>query len=78
LSPGGVFVLEAFTPGQLALGTGGPQKPELLYTLDLLREDLAGLDLEIGREVERDLVEGLYHTGGAAVVQVLARLAPDR
>lgn len=73
LMPGGVLILEAFTPRQLALGTGGPQKPELLYTLDELREDLAGLDLEIGRERERDVVEGLYHTGRAAVVQVLAR-----
>ena len=73
LAPGGVFVLEAFTPHQLAFGTGGPQKPELLYTLDELREDLAGLELEIGREVERDVVEGRYHTGRAAVVQVLAR-----
>jgi hypothetical protein len=73
LTPGGVFVLEAFTPRQLMLGTGGPQKPELLYTLAVLREDLAGLTLEIGREVERDVVEGRYHTGRAAVVQVLAR-----
>ncbi len=73
LVSGGVIVLEAFTPRQLALGTGGPQKPELLYTLDELREDLAGLDFEIGREVERDVVEGRYHTGRAAVVQVLAR-----
>ena len=73
LAPGGIFILEAFTPRQLALGTGGPQKPELLYTLEELRTDLAGLDLEIGRELERDVVEGLYHTGRAAVVQVLAR-----
>lgn len=73
LAPGGVFILEAFTPRQLALGTGGPQKAELLYTLDDLREDLAGLDLEIGRELERDVVEGRYHTGRAAVLQVLAR-----
>jgi len=76
LQTGGVFVLEAFTPRQLALGTGGPQKPELLYTLDELLGDLAGLEIEIGREVERDVVEGLYHTGRAAVVQVLARRAP--
>ena len=32
-----------------------------------------GPDIEIGREVERDVVEGRYHTGRAAVVQVLAR-----
>jgi len=73
LAPGGVFVLEAFTPRQLEFGTGGPQKRELLYTLDDLREDLAGLDLEIGRELERNVVEGSYHTGRAALVQVLAR-----
>jgi hypothetical protein len=73
LAPDGAFVLEAFTPQQLAFGTGGPQKPELLYSLDLLREDLAGMNLEIARETERDVVEGQYHTGRAAVVQVLAR-----
>jgi SAM-dependent methyltransferase len=73
LAPGGVIVIEAFTPRQLAFGTGGPQQPELLYTLDVLREDFSGLELVIGRETERDVVEGLYHTGRAAVVQVLAR-----
>lgn len=76
LASGGVFVLEAFTPRQLALGTGGPRQPELLYALADLREDLAGLEIEIGRDVERDVVEGRYHTGRAAVVQVLARRAP--
>jgi SAM-dependent methyltransferase len=73
LMPGGALVLEAFTPRQLAFGTGGPRKIEMLYTLDTLREDLSGMHLEIGREVERDVVEGAYHTGRAAVVQVLAR-----
>ena len=76
LTSGGVFILEAFTPRQLALGTGGPQKKELLYTLDELRVDLAGLEVDVGREVERDVVEGRYHTGRAAVVQVLARRVP--
>jgi hypothetical protein len=75
LSPGGVFVLEAFAPAQLAFGTGGPRERELLYTVEDLREDLAGLELVICREVERDVVEGRYHTGRAAVVQVLARRA---
>jgi SAM-dependent methyltransferase len=73
LVPGGAFVLEAFTPQQLAFGTGGPQKIEMLYALDMLQDDLVGLKLEIGREVERDVVEGAYHTGRAAVVQVLGR-----
>lgn len=73
LACGGVFVIEAFTPRQLALGTGGPKQRDLLFTLDELREDLTGLDFKVGREMERDVVEGRYHTGRAAVVQVLAQ-----
>jgi SAM-dependent methyltransferase len=72
LVPGGVLVLEAFTPAQLGLGTGGPRQPEMLYTLGTLRGDLAGLEIVIGRELERDVAEGAHHTGCAAVVQVLA------
>jgi hypothetical protein len=42
-------------------------------TADALRRELAGLELEICREVERDVVEGRFHSGRAAVVQVLGR-----
>ena len=73
LRPGGVFILEAYTPAQLALGTGGPKSPELLMTLAGLRDELPGLELLIGREIERDVVEGDGHTGRGAVVQILAR-----
>lgn len=73
LRPGGVFILECYTPAQLAFGTGGPKDPALLPTLALLRAELPGLDFEIGRELERDVLEGGGHTGRSAVVQVLAR-----
>ena len=73
LRPGGVFVLEAYTPAQLAFDTGGPKSPELLMTLAGLRDELAGLELLIGREIERDVIEGDGHTGRGAVVQILAR-----
>ena len=73
LKPGGVFILEAYTPAQLSLGTGGPKSPELLMTLTGLRDELSGLDLLIGREIEREVIEGDGHTGRGAVVQVLAR-----
>ena len=73
LQPGGVFILEAYTPAQLAFGTGGPKEVALLPTLAGLRGELAGLDLVIARECERDVVEGAGHSGRAAVVQVLAR-----
>ena len=75
LQPGGVFILEAYTPAQLALGTGGPKQAELCMTLAALRDELAGLDFVGARECERDVIEGTRHTGRGAVVQVLARRA---
>lgn len=71
LRPGGVFVLEAYTPAQLANDTGGPRVEELLMRLSDLRQELAGLDLVIAQEIERDVHEGRGHTGRSAVVQVL-------
>ena len=73
LRPGGALVLEAYTPAQLAYGTGGPRDVDLLMELAALREELAGLEFEIGRELEREVFEGSGHTGKSAVVQVLAR-----
>jgi len=72
LAPGGVFVLEGFTPRQLELGTGGPKSRELLMELEIVRQELPGLRIEIGREIEREVAEGKYHNGTAAVVQILA------
>lgn len=73
LKPGGVLLLEAYRPEQLGRGGGGPNDDSKLMTLALLREELAGLEFELAREVEREVVEGRYHSGVAAVVQVIAR-----
>lgn len=74
LQPGGVIVLEAYTPAQLQFRTGGPvDHPELFMTLADLRTDFASLELLVGQEVERDIREGGGHTGRGAVVQILAR-----
>jgi SAM-dependent methyltransferase len=72
LRPGGAFVLEAYTPAQLAHGTGGPKDVSMLYSLDELRVDLAGLELAVAVEREREIHEGAFHGGMSAVVQVLA------
>jgi SAM-dependent methyltransferase len=73
LAPGGVLILEAYAPAQLARTTGGPRDVELLMRAEVLREELAGLDVLIAHEVERAVREGPQHTGIAAVVQVVAR-----
>jgi len=73
LKPGGVLILEAYTPEQLKYGTGGPPNPALLMTLAGLKNELAGLEFLHGVEVVREVVEGRLHTGLGAVVQVIAR-----
>ena len=73
LVPGGVLVLESYTPSQLALGTGGPSSPDLMPTLAQLQEELVGLEFLHGAELEREVREGAFHKGRAAVVQVVAR-----
>jgi SAM-dependent methyltransferase len=70
---GGSYILEAYTPAQLACGTGGPKDPSLCMTLAGLREELAGLEFVVARECERDVIEGTGHTGRGAVVQIVAR-----
>ena len=35
-----------------------------------LKRELSGLELAVQREVERDVIEGSFHTGRAAVVQI--------
>ncbi len=72
LRPGGVFVLEAYTPAQIRLGTGGPPVAELTMTLAALRQELVGLEFRHAVELERDVIEGRYHSGKGAVVQVIA------
>jgi len=73
LKPGGIFILEAYTPKQLEYKTGGPHESDMMMTLEGLMSELRGLNIELGQEIERDVVEGKYHTGKAHVVQVRAR-----
>lgn len=71
LAPGGVFILEAYSPDQLNYSTGGPKNRDWLMSLQDMRRELAGLDLVEARECVRVIREGKYHTGKAAVVQVV-------
>lgn len=73
LRPGGVAILEGYTPEQLDFGTGGPPVAELLYEPDTIFRDFAGLELEIAHHGVREVHEGRFHNGEAAVVQVLGR-----
>ena len=76
LKPGGVFVLEAYAPDQIARGTGGPKDAALLASLETILRELAageGLEIEHQAALVRNVTEGQFHSGEASVVQVLAR-----
>ncbi len=73
LKPGGLFVLEAYTEKQIQYATGGPPTPELTMSLDVLKQELSGLEFLIAQEIDREIHEGKYHIGKGAVVQILAR-----
>ncbi len=73
LRPGGVLLLEAYTPEQLAYRTGGPSDVDLLMTLELARRELAGLEFLVAQEKLREVYEGAHHGGQSAVLQLIAR-----
>ena len=73
LKEGGTFLLEAYTPKQLEFGTGGPSNVEFMMDLEALKKELKGLEFIHGKELIRDVVEGINHTGKSSVVQVLAK-----
>jgi SAM-dependent methyltransferase len=72
LKPNGVFLVEAYTPEQLKYGTGGGKSADSLQTKESLSLELNGLKFRHLIELERDVVEGIYHTGLGAVVQAIA------
>lgn len=73
LKPGGLLIMEGYTPRQLAFGTGGPKEVDMLLEPAMLRAELAGLQLLRCEEIERDVLEGSFHTGSSAVLQVVGR-----
>jgi SAM-dependent methyltransferase len=73
LKPGGILLLQGYTPKQLDYKTGGPPLLSHLYTEDLLRDafkEMEILDLKLYEDV---LQEGSQHAGQSALVGMVAR-----
>ena len=73
LKPGGLLVLEAFTPTQLQYTSGGPKQVELLYTAEILHHDFAEGEALTLEETVVQLEEGRMHSGPGAVVRGVFR-----
>jgi SAM-dependent methyltransferase len=73
LKPGGLLIIQGYTPKQLQYGTGGPKQVENLYTRAVLEHAFGDLrDLTIVEE-EREIHEGTSHGGMSAVINLTAR-----
>ncbi len=73
LLPGGLLMIEGYTPKQLEFRTGGPSVLENLYTEELLRTELAGMEVLHVAQYEAELNAGARHKGMAAVIDFVAR-----
>ena len=73
LKPGGVLIMEAFTPEQLEYKTGGPPVREMLYTAQMVRDEFSKGEILLLQQMLTDLHEGLYHHGRASVVRLVAK-----
>jgi SAM-dependent methyltransferase len=68
LKPGGLLILQGYTPKQLDYGTGGPKELDRLYTRPLLEQAFGDFrDLKFTEE-EREIHEGVAHGGMSAMI----------
>jgi 2-polyprenyl-3-methyl-5-hydroxy-6-metoxy-1,4-benzoquinol methylase len=72
----GVLLLQCFSKNHLEVSKNnttpsGPQNIELLYSLDLLKEDFNELAFSLATEEIETLDEGPYHQGKASVIKII-------
>jgi len=75
LKPGGLLLLQGYTPKQLEYRTGGPSERDNLYSAEDLRGEFADMEILHLREYEREIDEGAGHSGMSALVEMVARKA---
>lgn len=73
LRPGGVLIIQGYTPKQLEFKTGGPSILEHLYTEEIIRNAIADLEVLDLCVYEKFLSEGQKHTGMSALLGLVAR-----
>jgi len=73
LKPGGLLLLQGYTPRQLEYKTGGPSQVENLYTEAMLAKAFADLDILQLHEHDSLIREGAGHSGMSALIDLVAR-----
>lgn len=73
LKPGGLLLLQGYTPRQLEYGTGGPPVAENMYTEPFLRKAFAEMEIMYLKEHDAEINEGSGHHGMSALIDMVAR-----
>lgn len=73
LKPGGLLLLQGYTPRQLEYKTGGPPVAENMYTEALLRNAFGSMEILHLREHDEYISEGTAHSGISALIDLVAR-----
>lgn len=73
LKPGGLLILQGYTPRQLDFGTGGPPHAENMYTQAMLREAFGDWEILHLSEHDEIIEEGAGHSGLSALIDLVAR-----
>jgi len=73
LKPGGLLLLQGYTPRQLEFKTGGPPVAENMYTEALLRNSFGDMEILHLSEHDEHVSEGAGHSGMSALIDIVAR-----
>ena len=73
LKPGGLLILQGYSPKQLDYGTGGPKELSHLYTREMLDTAFGHFTNKHVQEEELEMHEGNAHGGMSAVIGLTAR-----
>jgi cyclopropane fatty-acyl-phospholipid synthase-like methyltransferase len=73
LKPGGLLLLQGYTPRQLEYKTGGPPVAENMYTEPFLRKAFSDMEILHLAEHDAEINEGTGHKGMSALIDLVAR-----
>lgn len=78
LKSGGVIIIEGFSKKNIELSNtnpkiGGPKNIDMLYSIEMFKNDFAELEIIELKEELVDLNEGLFHIGKGSVVRFVGR-----
>jgi SAM-dependent methyltransferase len=73
LKPGGIVIMEVYSKEQIGKTSGGPQSPEMLYSIENLRETFIELTPLMLSKESIHLSESSLHSGEASVIRFIGK-----